>query len=808
MYEDAAYITGNFPPIRTPDPAKKDYNYFLRNCTHVYSTFLKGGAMIPYSATRVFNELRAFANGMQPEDFYKKYLAKYEMDNSMVLNPQVGYTAGDNRKKPKGFLRPLWEVLSPAPKIVNSLVGTLTKTQTDIYADPIDAISKSASEDAKMDLWVTTQNMEVLKAAYQMAGVEMAEPEFIPESADELQLYEDMGGFRPAYARVMEKLIQHTMDASDWQYIENKLYRDYVSLNVFGLKVYYDAEIGKYLLRPVDPAMAGVQYSEFNDCRTSEWAYEFRYETISRLVQEFPEKDFEYWQKLAFKFCGHMNNPASGDWKSYSGSDANGFMKFDFFKVPVLDTYWLDNEGEQQVVQKGKRRDKVYTVDYSEKVDDKDGKTSRYTTKRYCYGATWVIGTTDIYNYGKQYDQHGNSSLPFHFYVGDGKSIVQQLIPLLHNFQVLWLKYLNALAMAVNSGYWVSADLLANIASGGDVGSTENDKEVALRRFLETGIGFYSRINATGTQNLNDMPIHEFRGGMGQIFVDIMAAFQFNMQMVESITGINPIVLGATPNPNAPVGTTQMSVAAVSSVLKPIIDAYLSVKTNVAQDICRLVHITAHTYPFCRKQYEKVIGEFDMQVLLQADKHNTEYGIRLDVRPGDMEKQAMIQMIQAASQTDRDGATGGLSGMEGIILIRRLESGIPMAQVELEFTYRQRRNIREAQKRASDNAAQQTQLTMQSAQQAAQLQDQSAQAQHQRDVELQKLKNEGVLQNTQLQEGLRYEKEANVQGIKAGTEKYTADVKSNSQQLSDYMKAETAKQVAREKTTKDKATAE
>jgi hypothetical protein len=467
-----------------------------------------------------------------------------------------------------------------------------------------------------------------------------------------------------------------------------------------------------------------------------------------------------------------------------------------------MDCCWIDNEDEKFVEQKTKYRSKIFRVDYTEKIDENYGKKEKFSRKRFVYNATWIIGTNDIYNWGKANDQMGETRLPYHFYLGDGKSIIEQLIPLFHNFQVLWLKYLNALALAVNSGYWINADMLANVAVGGDTGNKEDDKEIALRRFMDTGMGFYSRISSTGTQNLQDMPLNEFGGGMGQIFVDIMAAFQFNMQMVESITGINPIVLGSTPNPKTPVGTTQMAVSAVSAVFKPILDGYMSVKLGMAKNICRLIHICIHAYPFSRKQYAMVVGEFDLEVLMEADRDMTEYAIRLDVRPGELEKQQMVQEIQKAVTVDRDGNTNGLTGLEALILVRRLEAGIPMAQIELEFEYRRRRNIREAEKKAQANAQQQNNLMQQSALQASQLKDAEAQKQHERNMELQRLKNEGLLQATALQEGARKDKESTTEGIKSETNKTVAQIKADAQRNTDYVKAETAKEIEDKKQAK------
>ncbi|MFA5299552.1 MAG: hypothetical protein WC389_15290 [Lutibacter sp.] len=799
MFEDPKYLNDTFQVIRTPNP-NKTYDYFLKNCQFEYSTIFRGGAYLTYSSVQKFAQLRAFANGMQDEDFYKRYLSKQKLEDNAIFDKTLGYVG--NSRRAKGFMRPLWQIMSPASKIVNSMIGTLTKTQTDISADPIDALSKSKIEDAKLDLWVTSQNIDILKKAHQVVGLDMQTPDFIPENQEELELYNDMGGFKPAFARVMEKLITHTTDISEWKVIEDRLYRDIIALNVMGVREYYDPEVGKYRSRVVDPARAGCQYSEYNDCRSSEWAYEFRDESISTILQYFPDKTEEDLQALAFMFCGYMGNPQQSEWKNYTGKDVNGFRKFDFFKVPVMDCCWIDNEDEKFVEQKTKYRSKIFRVDYTEKIDENYGKKEKFSRKRFVYNATWIIGTNDIYNWGKANDQMGETRLPYHFYVGDGKSIIEQLIPLFHNFQVLWLKYLNALALSVNSGYWIDADMLANVAIGGDTGNKEDDKETALRRFMDTGIGFYSRISSTGTQTLQNMPLNEFKGGMGQIFVDIMAAFQFNMKMVESITGINPIMLGSTPNPNAPVGTTEMAVSAVSSILKPLLDGYMSVKLGMAKNICRLIHICIHAYHFSRKQYAMVVGEFDIEVLMEANRDMTEYAIRLDVRPGELEKQQMIQEIQKAISVDRDGNTNGLTGLEALILIRRLESGIPMSQIELEFEYRRRRNIREAQKIARDNSQQQNDLMQQSAIQAAQLKEEEARKKHERDMELQKLKNEGLLQATALQECARKEKESATESIKSETNKIIAQIKADAQKNTDSVKSETAKEIEDKKQAK------
>jgi hypothetical protein len=97
MYEDSKYLDGNYPPIRTPDPNKKKYEYYLKNAIHIYSTYYRGGGAVPYSAAMKFAELRSFAQGTQPEDFYKRYLSKQEVGDDVILDSGTYRAAASQR---------------------------------------------------------------------------------------------------------------------------------------------------------------------------------------------------------------------------------------------------------------------------------------------------------------------------------------------------------------------------------------------------------------------------------------------------------------------------------------------------------------------------------------------------------------------------------------------------------------------------------------------------------------------------------------------------------------------------------------
>jgi hypothetical protein len=297
------YKDGDYSPVRNPDPKAKTEQYYLANMEYMYSTFYKGGCAIPYDKTKMFPELRLFAEGMQDESFYKRYMSAHkDQQDEFIVDATIGIVG--TKKKPKGFMKLFWEVVSTAPELVNAMVGRVTSIKTDISLDPLDGVSKSIKEDAKIDLIARRDNQDFLAGLHQQLGMKMETPDFMPESNDEMEIYDALGGFKPNWTKLMEVLLKHTTDLSDFTEIETMLYKDAIALGVMGIEDVYNPETGKYEITYIDPEFAGCQYSRYPDCRDSEWAYSFTDVPITTLRQWFPDEEEEYWQGVAMEYRG------------------------------------------------------------------------------------------------------------------------------------------------------------------------------------------------------------------------------------------------------------------------------------------------------------------------------------------------------------------------------------------------------------------------------------------------------------------------------------------------------------------------
>ncbi len=765
VYKASQYESDKYQPVRTPDPNKKDDTYFRKNAEAIYSSYMRGRTGVTFTDAYDYSMLRLFSDGRQSEDRYKNYFTRDELPSPADPVNFSGTQSGQSREsKRKGYFNVLWDIVSPASKIVSTLVGNFLSYEYDVVADPVDPYSKNFVEDEKTRLWVEKENMGYFKQLYEQVGLEYKQPDFIPETVEELELYEMSGGFKPSYAKIMEKMIKHTLDISTWRdEVKKKVYTDLIDLSVACVRDYYCPVDKKVKTRYVDPENLVVQYSRHPDFRDIEFGGEFYEVTITELLMAgFDRGDLE---TIAKTYSGYNGNPNSDSWDTYSQKIEANIYGYDFYKVCVFDCEWIDSDAKKELIHKNRfGKESVTEIGYDYKKNITPNQRVRETIRKFRYTCKWVVGTNLIYENKKDEYQTRDGkkvSLTFHPYKLSTRSITKQLIPLYDNFQNLWISYQNALSMAVNSGYAINVDLLANMKSA----NGKDAKEEGIKRFLESGFLFFKETNPQGLKNTNLKPVEQLPGGMGNKFTEIIEGFKFNTMMIESITGLNPVSMGATPNPNAPVTTTEMSVASMTSTLRPMLSGYLAVKRSVAQNITRWIQLLVRYDKEAKDAYISTFGQFDMEVLAQAEGDNVRYGINLEARPTVIEKKELYESAKISLSNGRDGKPG-INEADFFAIVRIIENGGSLLFAETILNNRIRKARLEFQKSQADNQTANTEAMMQ-----------GEQMKTQREVDLKKLEHENKMAELEMEhaykmeeikasEGIRAVKEINVENIK------------------------------------------
>jgi hypothetical protein len=465
---------------------------------------------------------------------------------------------------------------------------------------------------------------------------------------------------------------------------------------VAAIKCDYSDDQKKVKWRYVDPEDLVIQYSKYEDYRDAEYAGEFKEMTISELRRNLLKEGYteEEISDIAHRYVGFAGNPKKNEWKDYNTMTKNRTYGYDHFRVCVFSYEWVDHSKEKRIRYKNKYG-KIRWLPYKE--GQKLGNREKLVTtaKRTLYQGNWIVGTEHVFDYGPVYyqprPQPNKIELTYKVVKFEGKSITGTLMPVYDNIQIGWLRYQNALNTVFEKGFAVDWRMLQNISDGKKKFSAEE----AIKMWKETGIlPFMSTAPGQYYKGGSVVPVHELPGGMGDSLNEAIGRLNVQMKLIEDLTGLSPVALGATPDPDAPVGTTEHSLRATHNALKPMMRGVFYLKSNLGvitgSRIQQLLKYDAQS----KKQYVKVVGNQDVESVIMAKNHSVEYGYRMEARPTMAEKQQLLRSAEIAMAPGRNGMPG-LEFSDYTYIVERLLSGGNLKEIRLYLVNAQKRNKRQ-----------------------------------------------------------------------------------------------------------------
>jgi len=692
-----------FPfPDREVSPEKKSTPEYTKTVAEaIWSRYKKNQTSFSYGVYDIFEELRQYGRSNQPEDKYKRYLQGGMSDTTVAevpLDTDGVWTRNKNYER-KGWMNVNWEILSPAVKIRNMIHGLFDDIDFDVVADAVDVDSGAEEENRKWKLWVTTRSefASRLKAARTMAKLDIPDNEFVPMNLNELELLREAGHFKMAYAIETEKLLRNIDDISDWDHtLKRKLIDDLIDLNCAFARCDYDGDMKKIIWRYIDPAHLVIQYSKENDYKDSEYAGEWTEMKISECRQKMLEEgyDEEDVKDVAKSYAGALGNPSEAEWGKYSTLSSDGSYKYDDFCVKIFNFTWKESDTEKRIKFTNKYG-KIRILPYEGKSLGKREELVK-TCIEYIYQGSWVVGTDYVFDYGRMnYQPRPNTKkieIPYKGVKIEGKSITATLLPVFDNIQIGWLKYQNALAQVFESGYMVDYRMISNISDGE---RDMNVKEV-IRMWKETGVlPYMSSPAGTYYRGGIPVPVTRIEGGMGQSLDQAMKRIQLQYTLIEQMTGLNPVSLGSSPNPEAPVTTTERSLEATHNALKPIINGIFTIKSQLAKISGPRIQQLLHYDKESRVEYEKVIGKAGVGVLLMAQDSAVEYGYKLEARPTQQDRLSILRAAEMSLQGGQNGQPP-IDMSDYTYIVERLNAGGNVKQIRLYLSASRRRAAQQA----------------------------------------------------------------------------------------------------------------
>ena len=310
-------------------------------------------------------------------------------------------------------------------------------------------------------------------------------------------------------------------------------------------------------------------------------------------------------------------------------------------------------------------------------------------------------------------------------YKGRRESLVSRVTGFADMIQLTHLKIQQVLARVVPDGVFLDVDGLAEVDLGN--GTNYNPRE-ALNMYFQTGsiVGRSSTVD--GDPNRGKVPIQELQTGSGGAKIQsLIQTYQYYLQMIRDVTGLNEARDGSMPAKESLVGLQKIAAANSNVATRHILQAQLFLTLRACENISLRV-ADSLKFPLTRASLENSISQYNVGTLDELSKLNThDFGIFLNLEPDEEEKAKLEENIQVALKS-------GQIFLEDAIDIREVKN----IQLANQFLKYRRKKKAEADQAASQaNIQAQAQANQQTAEKAAmaELQKQQALAQTQLQIE-------------------------------------------------------------------------
>tara|TARA_R110002012_G_scaffold316089_2_gene530654 strand:+ start:1597 stop:3879 length:2283 start_codon:yes stop_codon:yes gene_type:complete len=716
------YTLGGYPdPFATQEEKlQKSYgiNYFKR----MYYDWVNDTNVTDDKSKR-YERCRNYADGLQSVDKYKDIVGAEGDTSYLSLN---------------------WEVVPIIPKFVDVLMGGLINQEHKIKCSAIDPVSLDKRMQDKLDI---EMNMAMKEHNKKMALITKLpfdkNQENLPRDNDELELYMQLN-YKQAVEIAMEQGIELSLYLNEWSEVRKRVIRDLITLNIGATKTGVDPN--GITMRYVNPSNLITSYSRNPDFKNITHAGEIIYMTIQDLKRiagdEFTEEDYK---NIAQSNVGKLGNPKKFTYKSMT-KGVGSVYEYDSYKIAILDGVFKAIDPvvyEKKTNSFGGSSYNKKNGSYKVPKKSKNKRSADNVSVEMIYKGKYIIGSDYIFDYGhasnilRPKSNLTKAILPYSIYAPnlddmDGKSLVERMIPFADQIQLAHLKIQQLMAKAKPKGSAIELGAIENVTKG-DGGSFSPLEIQDI--YQQTGNLYYRMQEDDGSQ-ARVAPIQELGGGIGGALQELIAIYQYNLQMIRDVTGINESRDGSQPDKESLVGVQKMALLASNNATRWLNEAYVSIFRRTAKSLALRVQDIVE-YKGVYDGYMRALGEFNMKaVSVTKDVTMADFGIMIEALPDEEEKAILENNIQMSIKTDS-------------------------LRIEDAITIRGIRNIKLANQmlmqRRKQYAVEKEQMAQKNSQMNAQIQQQSIAAKSQAEMQAKQVENEMEMKKIQTEYLLKEE---------------------------------------------------
>jgi len=720
-------IKSYFPSQTVSDAEKLSYDYGLKVGKAIEQEWFNDDRnMNRYRSNHAdFHNLRLYARGEQSIQKYKDELS---------INGDLSYLNLD------------WKPVPIISKFVDIVVNGIAERTYDIkaYSQSPNGVEKRTRYMEAIMNDMEFQEFDNFAAENFGVNTRESDQKELPQTPEELQLHMQLT-YKQAVELAEEQALSVLFEGNKYELTKKRFYYDLTVLGIGAVKTSFNTSEG-VVVDYVDPANLVYSYTDSPYFDDIYYVGEVKTIPVNELAKEFPhltESDLE----------DIMKN------KSYNRSNYNSRHNYDKEDNNHIQVLYFNYKTYMNEVYKVKEMatgaDKIIPKDDSfNPPENMEGGYSRMLRSiEVLYDGAMILGTNKLLKWEMAKNMMRPKSdftkvkmnyaiVAPRMYNGKIDSLVKRITGFADMIQLTHLKLQQVMSRMVPDGVYLDADGLAEVDLGN--GTNYNPQE-ALNMFFQTGSVIGRSFTQDGDINPGKVPIQEITSGSGGNKMQaLIGNYNYYLQMIRDVTGLNEARDGSTPDKNALVGVQKLAAANSNTATRHILQAGLYLTAETAE--CLSLRISdIIEYSPTKDAFIQAIGVHNVATLEEmSELHLYDFGIFIELQPDEEEKARLENNIQVALQ------------QQSI----ELEDAIDLREVRNIKLANQLLKIRRKKKQEKDRQLQleniqaQSQSNTQAAQAAAQVEMQKDQAlnsskaqlsQMQAQIDIQKMQQEAAL---------------------------------------------------------------
>jgi hypothetical protein len=557
-------------------------------------------------------------------------------------------------------------------------------------------------------------------------------PEELPDSKEELELHMQLN-YKQAAEIAQEQAINTILQGNNYDLTRRRLLYDLVTIGMACVKNNFSTSTG-VTVEYVDPADIIYSYTDSPYFDDIYYIGEIKTIPVNELKKQFPNLTNEELEEVT----------------------KQGIQNTDFYHRTMDETNNIDSNSVQVLYFNYKTyMNEVYKIketatgaskilikddQFNPPTDVLDGNFEKVSRSlEVLYEGALILGTNTLLKWELAKNmmrpksdytkvRMNYSVVAPRMYKGRIESLVSRIEGFADMIQLTHLKLQQVLSRMVPDGVYLDADGLAEIDLGN--GTNYNPQE-ALNMFFQTGSVIGRSFTSTGDMNPGKMPIQELQSGAGGNKLGaLIQTYNYYLQMIRDVTGLNEARDGSMPDKNALVGVQKLAAANSNTATRHILQAGLFLTAETAE--CLSLRISdILEYSPTREAFVQSIGAHNVATLDEmVNLHLYDFGIFIELAPDDEEKQLLENNIQMA-------LSAGLIELGDAIDLREIKN-IKLANQLLKI--RRQKKLQRDQQMQQANIQAQAQANAQAQQVAAQAEVQKQQALIQINMQVEQMK--------------------------------------------------------------------